>query len=76
VEQVRRFVRADGFLTVATFGPDAPDQCSGLPVRRHDLDALAQSFTGFELVTSRTYDHVGPTGYVLPYVAVVLQRTG
>lgn len=76
VEQVRRFVRADGFLTVATFGPEAPEQCSGLPVRRHDLDALANSFAGFELVTSRTYDHVGPTGYVLPYVAVVLQRTG
>lgn len=74
LEQLRRSVRADGFVTVATFGPDAPDQCSGLPVRRHALDELASSFPGFDLVTSRTADHVGPTGYVLPYVAVVLQR--
>lgn len=32
-----------GRLVVATFGPDGPERCAGLPVRRYDVDDLAEA---------------------------------
>ena len=40
VNACRAAVRPGGHILVATFGPDGPERCSGLPVRRYDVDQL------------------------------------
>lgn len=41
VARVRTGLRAGGSLIIATFGPDGPEECSGLPVMRYSPEALA-----------------------------------
>ena len=60
---LRRSVAPGGDVLIATFGPDGPEQCSGLPVRRYDADALGTEFgSGFDLVDSQLHDHRTPSG--------------
>lgn len=44
VERVRAAVRPGGHVLVATFGPEGPEQCSGLPVMRYTADAIHAEF--------------------------------
>jgi SAM-dependent methyltransferase len=63
VAAVRRAVRPDGHVIVATFGPDGPTQCSGLSVARYNSDRLHGEFgAGFELVNSTSELHQTPFG--------------
>ncbi len=69
VAQVRRAVRPGGHVIVAAFGPDGPQQCSGLPVVRYEPQALhAQFGNAFELVERLTEQHRTPGGAVQPFV--------
>lgn len=50
-------------VILATFAPDGPDKCSGLPVRRYDAAALADELGAeFELVDDWRQTHVTPWG--------------
>lgn len=52
-----------GQLIIATFAPDGPEQCSGLPVVRYDADSLAREVgENFELLESCGETHVTPGG--------------
>lgn len=52
-----------GAAIIATFGPDGPETCSGLPVCRYAPERLARELpAGFELVESRAHEHVTPWG--------------
>jgi SAM-dependent methyltransferase len=52
-----------GHVILATFGPDGPTRCSGLPVVRYDADTLAAALgDGFELVCSHLERHRTPSG--------------
>lgn len=76
VDTARRVVAAGGHLVIATFAPDGPKQCAGLPVQRYDAEALADVFgSEFRLVDHRPM-HAGATGVgdTRPYIAVVLER--
>jgi trans-aconitate methyltransferase len=54
-----------GQAVFATFAPDGPDRCSGLPVQRYDCPALAAALgPGFTLVEKRAQDHLTPAGSV------------
>jgi SAM-dependent methyltransferase len=60
---LRKALRPGGHLILATFGPDAPDTCSGLPVERYSAARLADVLGGdFELLSSRLRDHRTPSG--------------
>ena len=41
LDAVRAGLRPQGHLILATFGPDGPERCSGLPVMRYDARSLA-----------------------------------
>jgi trans-aconitate methyltransferase len=70
-----RAVRPGGILVIATFAPDGPDQCSGLPVRRYDVEDLVKTFgPGFALEDSRREEHVTPFGTVQAFTWIVLRR--
>jgi hypothetical protein len=56
-------VKPGGAAIIATFAPDGPAQCSGLPVARYSAEALADEFEGLlELVESVTHVHTTPWG--------------
>jgi SAM-dependent methyltransferase len=63
VAQVDRAVRPGGHLVLATFGPDGPTSCSGLPVQRYGEAAMAAALgCGFDLDRYTEDVHVTPTG--------------
>lgn len=63
VNTVRRSVKPDGHVLIATFGPDGPLQCSGLDVVRYDQKKLQQVLgDGFDLLGSEITSHLTPMG--------------
>jgi trans-aconitate methyltransferase len=50
-------------LIIATFAPDGPERCSGLPVQRYDATALAAEFSpAFALARDWREEHTTPGG--------------
>ena len=69
VEQVRASVRLGGHVVVATFAPDGPSKCSGLPVARYAPQELHGQFgSDFQLVDSVRQEHRTPAGAIQPFV--------
>jgi len=58
-----RSLRPGGHLILATFGPNGPTRCSGLPVTRYGSDELLSVLgEDFELISSRLEEHRTPGG--------------
>ena len=58
-----RTLKPGGVAIIATFAPDGPERCSGLPVARYSPDSLAAELgQGFTLVESVQYEHHTPWG--------------
>jgi SAM-dependent methyltransferase len=76
VELAGEIIRTGGWLVLATFAPDGPTRCSGLPVRRYSPDDLADTYSkAFTLVNSEREEHVTPGGVIQPVTWVRLRRT-
>ena len=77
VRLAERSVPTGGIAIIATFAPDGPDRCSGLPVRRYDEVALADEFgDGFLLIDSQAKAHVTPRGITQNFLYASLRRSG
>jgi len=75
VELLARTVGAGGHAVIATFAPDGPEKCSGLPVRRYSGATLAAELGGrFELVKSLPAAHVTPSGKPQSFQYSVFRR--
>lgn len=60
---LRAAVRSGGAVVLATFAPDGPETCSGLPVVRYGADELMELLGAeFTLVTQESEIHVTPSG--------------
>jgi SAM-dependent methyltransferase len=69
LETLRRSLDLDGHLIVATFGPEAPDRCSGLPVVRYSADSLVTTVGPVaELESWHTEDHRTPSGAIQQFL--------
>ena len=64
---------AGGWVVVATFGPDGPSTCSGLPIVRYTHEELAAEFPGYELVDTSGEDHLTPWGTRQQFTAILLR---
>jgi len=63
VAAVRRALKVDGHVVVATFGPHGPATCSGLDVARYDAAAIHEEFgVSFEKVGECSEHHTTPWG--------------
>ena len=61
VQRLRSAVKPGGHIIIATFAPDGPEKCSGLPVQRHDSASLATELgPEFELIETRSETHRTP----------------
>ncbi len=63
LEALSRTLRPGGHLILATFGPEGPTSCSGLPVHRYGANELAETLGDeFELLRSEIRLHPTPSG--------------
>jgi ubiquinone/menaquinone biosynthesis C-methylase UbiE len=66
---LRRTVEPGGHVILATFGPDGPTRCSGLPVRCYGApELLAVLGPEFKLITSELEDHSTPSGVIQQFL--------
>jgi len=71
-----RHIRDDGWLVVATFGPQGPPTCSGLPIVRYSHDELAAQFADqFGVVARSGESHMTPWGSTQEFTALLMRRT-
>ena len=69
VAHVRDVVAVGGTVIIATFAPDGPERCSGLPVRRYDAAGIgAELGEDFTLVEALADAHRTPTGAVQSFI--------
>ncbi|MHB8886523.1 MAG: class I SAM-dependent methyltransferase [Methylovirgula sp.] len=74
-ERVVEAVRPGGHVIIATFAPDGPERCSGLPIIRHDVDSIAAVLgAGFEPIEMRRHEHATPGGSVQRFQFSCFQR--
>lgn len=65
VRQVTNAMKPGGSVIVATFGPEGPQQCSGLDVMRYGPEALHDEFgSSFQLVQHHAELHRTPNGVI------------
>jgi SAM-dependent methyltransferase len=75
VRLAERSLSPGGTAVMATFAPDGPETCSGLPVRRYDARELSeQCGTTFELIDDERYLHVTPSGVQQSFVYSTFRR--
>jgi trans-aconitate methyltransferase len=73
---LRRAVAPGGSVIMATFAPDGPEQCSGLPVTRYGADELGAVLgSGFKVVEHRGEVHTTPFGAVQPFTWIAARRS-
>ena len=77
VANLRGSLEPGGVAIIATFAPDGPEKCSGLPVQRYAAPELARALgSGFLLESSRRELHSTPWGTTQPFCYAVVRRTG
>jgi hypothetical protein len=58
-------------VVLGTFAPDAPETCSGLPVVRYSVNALAAALGDeFQIAEVRREEHMTPRGMLQPFTWV------
>lgn len=76
-QNLARVLAPGGTAIIATFAPDGPEKCSGLPVCRHDGASIAAELSRsgrvFTLVSEQREDHVTPWGSTQRFVYATLK---
>jgi SAM-dependent methyltransferase len=68
VGHLRDTLKRGGTAIIATFAPDGPERCSGLPVMRYSPPTLASELgDAFALLEALPYLHVTPWGSPQPF---------
>jgi hypothetical protein len=77
VQLARETLRPAGTLIIATFAPDGPERCSGLPVCRYDGAHLAEVLgPDFLLDATERHTHTTPRGIDQRFVYATFTRVG
>ena len=67
----------DGLLVMATFAPEGPEKCSGLPVQRYDSASLAAELgNAMQLLDSWQETHITPWGSEQSFNWCLFRRVG
>ena len=75
VEVLRSAIAPGAHVIIATFAPDGPEKCSGLPVMRHSPESIAAELgAGFELEETADEHHMTPAGKVQHFNYARLKR--
>jgi len=72
---LKKAVRPGGHVIIATFAPDGPERCSGLPIVRYDAASLSKILgSDFTLVGERRHAHATPSGAVQQFQFSTFRR--
>ena len=64
-----------GHAIIATFAPDGPSQCSGLPVQRNSADEILKLLgSDFTAIDTSVETHTTPSGKDQPFTWVIARR--
>jgi trans-aconitate methyltransferase len=70
-------LKPGGHAIIATFAPDGPERCSGLPVVRYDAESLGRALgREFRLLQTRRHEHATPWGSRQVFQFSVFRREG
>jgi len=73
--RLRQALEPGGHVMIATFAPDGPERCSGLPVVRYDSETLAQTLgPPFVLLHGQRHVHTTPWGATQAFQFSVLRK--
>jgi trans-aconitate methyltransferase len=68
-------LKPGGHAIIATFAPDGPEKCSGLPVMRYDAESLGKALgPGFALIETLRHAHATPWGAAQAFQFSVFRR--
>lgn len=68
-------VGRSGYAIIATFAPDGPERCSGLPVRRYDEQSLAEELgPSLRLQHHWREEHQSPAGQTQMFTWCLFER--
>jgi trans-aconitate methyltransferase len=74
LQTLQSALRGAGFVVLATFAPEGPERCSGLPVTRYSETELAHLLgDGFQLLDGRREEHTTPAGVKQPFTWIAGQ---
>ena len=77
VNVLRQALEPGGYAVIAAFGPDGPMRCSGLDIRRYNVDLLRQLLgPEFALQSHELENHQTPTGAVQQFLYSCWTRRG
>jgi ubiquinone/menaquinone biosynthesis C-methylase UbiE len=72
---LKRALASSGHVILATFGPDGPERCSGLPTVRYSVNTMRETLgSGFELEDSQIEEHRTPSGSTQQFLYCRFQR--
>jgi ubiquinone/menaquinone biosynthesis C-methylase UbiE len=75
LETLRRTLRPGGHLLIATFGPQGPTRCSGLPAARYGATELSEALGDhFKLLESTVDNHRTPSGKEQQFLYARMRR--
>jgi hypothetical protein len=75
IDHMDDVLKVNGTAIIATFAPDGPEKCSGLPVARYSPETLTAALgERFELVEARPHRHTTPWGAVQSFQYSRLRR--
>jgi trans-aconitate methyltransferase len=74
---LQRALKPGGHAIIATFAPDGPERCSGLPVVRYDAESLGHALgPAFKLIRTRRHEHATPWDSRQVFQFSVFRREG
>jgi trans-aconitate methyltransferase len=77
IVRLERGLKIGGHAIIATFAPDGPEKCSGLPVARYDSASLAQTLgTAFKLLHTQRHEHATPWASRQAFQFSIFRREG
>ncbi|KRQ95705.1 SAM-dependent methyltransferase [Bradyrhizobium jicamae] len=77
IASLRGGLRIGGHAIIATFAPDGPEKCSGLPVARYDNASLGQTLgAAFQLIDTQRHEHATPWGARQAFQFSIFRREG
>jgi ubiquinone/menaquinone biosynthesis C-methylase UbiE len=77
IAALRRSVRQGGYVIIATFGPQGPERCSGLPVVRYSPAGIAAALgSDFVLENEANVEHTTPAGASQAFAYALCRRSG
>ena len=75
VAVLRAALASGGYAVLATFGPDGPQKCSGLPVRRYTVEMTTELLgSGFELIHHELDVHETPAGNAQQFLYAIWRK--